>query len=121
MSLIVLSNVRKNFGAQQIFDGVSFRIERGDHVALVGSNGAGKSTILRIVAGLEEPDGGTVTLSRNLHVVYLPQDPNFEASDTLYEVMLDTYRETIEAQERLRTLEQEMARRQSDAALVEEY
>ncbi|HEY8684947.1 MAG TPA: ATP-binding cassette domain-containing protein, partial [Chloroflexota bacterium] len=121
MSLLTLSDVSKHFGAEKILEGVSLRIERDDHVGLVGSNGAGKSTLLRIMAGLEEPDSGTVGRARGLVVGYLAQEPEFVESDTLYEVMLAVFREAIEAQERNRELEDQMAQDDHGDALMEEY
>lgn len=120
MSLVTVSSVTKHFGAEEVLDNVSFRIERGDHAALVGPNGAGKSTILRIIAGLEEPDAGSVTRAQGLRMSYLEQEPEFHGSETLYDAMLAVFRETIEAQKRLRMLERAMAV-SHDAAIVEEY
>jgi ATP-binding cassette subfamily F protein 3 len=121
VSLITLSGVAKRFGAEMVLDDISLRIERGDHVGLVGSNGAGKSTLLRIIAGEEEPDAGTVSRARGLRVSYLPQEPEFVETDTLYEVMLDVFKPVIEAQERIRSLEAEMTGGGDGDALIEEY
>lgn len=119
MSLIALSNVSKRFGAEEVLRGVSFRVERGDHLALIGTNGAGKSTILRMIAGLEEPDGGTLSRERGLRTAYLPQDPDFGSAETPYEAMLDVFRHVIGAQERLRVLETELAREQTPTLMTE--
>jgi len=121
MSLLTLTGAGKHFGAERILESVSFKVERGDHIGLVGSNGAGKSTLLRIVAGIEEPDSGSVARARGLHVVYLPQEPQFDPAHTLYEAMLDTFRAALDAQERLRVLEHEMAGGRDDLELIEEY
>lgn len=121
MSLISLSHVSKHFGAEPVLADVSFRLERGEHAGLVGVNGAGKSTLLRLIAGLEEPDSGSVDRSRNLLVVYLPQEPEFDGAETLYAAMLAVFRQTIDAQERLRVLEREMAAGGHNPRLVEEY
>ncbi|MBV9279590.1 MAG: ABC-F family ATP-binding cassette domain-containing protein [Chloroflexi bacterium] len=121
MALVSLVDIRKHYGAREVLAGVSFQVERGDHAALVGSNGAGKSTILRIIAGMEEPDGGSVARARGVRVAYLPQDPEFTPTDTLYDVMLAPFREAIEAQEQLRVLERQMAGGNADGALVDEY
>jgi ATP-binding cassette subfamily F protein 3 len=120
MPLLTLSNVGKHFGAEEILEGVSFSLERGEHTALIGPNGAGKSTLLRIIIGAEEPDTGAVSRARGLKVVYLPQDPDFDSTHTLYEAMLETFSEVISAQERLRVLEGEMAREHTPEQ-VEEY
>src|SRR5690242_2066205 len=121
MSLLSLDHVDKFFGSEQILDDVSFRVDRGDHVALVGANGAGKSTILRIMAGLDEADRGSVTRARGLRISYLPQDPNFEATDTLYDVMLGAFRDAIDAQEKLHEIEERLAAGQDDPDLVTLY
>lgn len=120
MSLLTLTDLSKHFGAETILDEVSLRIERDDHIGLVGSNGAGKSTLLRIMAGLEEPDSGTVGPARGLLVAYLAQEPDFVETETLYQVMLGVFRAAIEAQERIRAIEEEMARGGGDT-LIEEY
>jgi ATP-binding cassette subfamily F protein 3 len=120
VSLVTLSSVSKHFGAEEVLDDVSFRIERGDHASLVGTNGAGKSTLLRIIAGLESADSGTVSRASGARIVYLEQEPDFRAAETVYDAMLDVFRETIAAQERLRVLEREMAA-SHDEATVEEY
>src|SRR5271155_1484718 len=59
---IVVRNLRKSFGSAGVVDGVSFAVDSGELVALLGPSGGGKSTVLRMIAGLEEPDGGEVEL-----------------------------------------------------------
>jgi ATP-binding cassette subfamily F protein 3 len=121
MPVIDLSHVTKYFGADIVLDDVSLRLEHGDHAALVGPNGAGKSTLLRVVAGLEEPDTGSVHTARGLTVGFLEQEPRFEATRTLFEVMLDVFRSAIDAQKRLRDLESAMAGSGSNDELLNEY
>lgn len=121
MPLLSLNTVSKNYGPDPVLRDVSLSLERGDHVALVGVNGAGKSTVLRILAGLEHPDAGSVSISRGLHVSYLPQEPEFNDEHTLYEAMLEAFSETISAQERLGVLDAEMAGGHASAAQIDEY
>lgn len=121
MPLVTASGVSRRFGAQTVLDGVSFALERNDRVALVGVNGTGKSTLLRILAGLEEPDAGSVSRSRNARIAYLPQDPDFDSDETLHDAMLGAFREAIAAQERLHALERHMAESGGDPASLEEY
>jgi ATP-binding cassette subfamily F protein 3 len=109
MSLLSVADVSKHFGAELVLDTVSFPLERAQHAALVGSNGAGKSTLLRIVAGLEESDSGAVSQTRGTRIAYLPQEPEFDPAQTVYEAMLEDFSEVIAAQERLRALEAGMA------------
>src|SRR5579859_3214365 len=121
MSLISVNNVTKHYGADQVLDSVSFRIERGDRVALVGANGSGKSTILRIIAGLDEPDAGAVSRTAGIQIAYLAQDPTFRDEHTLYDAMLEVFSDVIAAQERLRVLEGEMAGGRHDPTVMDEY
>ncbi|MGI8968413.1 MAG: ABC-F family ATP-binding cassette domain-containing protein [Chloroflexota bacterium] len=121
MSLITLAAVGKHFGAEEILDDVTFRLERGDHIALIGANGAGKSTLLRIIAGVEEPDSGAVSFAHSVRVAYLPQEPRFDEHQTLYEIILEVFAESIAAQERLRALEHEMGSGQANDDHIEEY
>lgn len=78
MNLLVTEQLKKTYGDRTVFEDVSFGINDGDKIGLVGINGTGKSTLLRIVAGLEEPDEGTVTMRSGLRIAYLPQSPYFD-------------------------------------------
>ena len=73
MPVLSATNLSKSFGAQDIFSGVSCSVPHGGRVALVGPNGTGKTTLLRILAGLEEPTAGQVHRMRGLTLGYLPQ------------------------------------------------
>jgi ATP-binding cassette subfamily F protein uup len=72
MNLLNMENVSKAYTDKVLFDKVSLGISAGDRVGLIGINGTGKSTLLRIAAGIEEPDSGQVTHARNLRIAYLP-------------------------------------------------
>ena len=87
--LLELKNLDKAFGAQKLFDDVSLRVEDGDRIALIGDNGTGKSTLLKIILGEELQDGGTVKQGGTVKTGYLPQQVKFEdPSRTLFETML---------------------------------
>jgi ATP-binding cassette subfamily F protein 3 len=75
MALISLSAVRKSFGSRAVLDGLDFAVEPRARVGVVGANGSGKTTMLKLLGGLEEPDGGTVARSRGAVVAFLPQHP----------------------------------------------
>lgn len=77
MNLMTVENISKAFGEKQVLDNISFGIETGDKIGIIGINGTGKSTLLSIISGVEEPDGGLITKMRGLRVGYLPQSPNF--------------------------------------------
>ena len=75
MALISLNAVRKSFGSRTVLDGLDVAVEPGARVGVVGANGSGKSTMLRLLAGLEEPDAGTCVRQRGVVVSLLPQHP----------------------------------------------
>ncbi|MDI6699273.1 MAG: ATP-binding cassette domain-containing protein [Candidatus Saccharicenans sp.] len=75
--MIAVEELSKSFARQILFESISFKINPGERVGLVGKNGHGKSTLFRIIAGLEEPDEGRVVIPRNYRVGYLEQEPNF--------------------------------------------
>ncbi|HXH71189.1 MAG TPA: ATP-binding cassette domain-containing protein, partial [Mariprofundaceae bacterium] len=100
MPIMTLNHVSKAFGPQVLLDDVSLSVGRGIRVGLIGRNGEGKSTLLKIMAGLVEPDSGEVTLRGNARVAYLPQDPHFEAGQTVFHVVAEGLGEVAEALER---------------------
>ena len=75
MALVSLNAVRKSFGSRTVLDGLDFAIEPRARVGVIGANGSGKSTMLRLIAGLEEPDAGTSVRRRGIVVSFLPQHP----------------------------------------------
>jgi ATP-binding cassette subfamily F protein 3 len=95
MSLITVANLAKSYGPNDIFSGVSFAIPKGARLAIVGPNGIGKTTLLRILYGEETPSEGTLSLAKNLRTGYLPQeaasDAAFESEASLWAVCLDSF------------------------------
>ena len=83
MSLLILDDVKKHFGAQEILRGASLRLDPGDKVGLVGRNGGGKTTILRLIEGLEQPDWGSVTLRKKGRLGHVSQRPDFPPGMTV--------------------------------------
>ena len=88
MNLVTIEHLTKSYTERLLFDDTSFSINEGDKIGLIGINGTGKSTLLKLVAGEEEPDQGTVVRSRNLNIRYLPQNPEFHAGDTIIESII---------------------------------
>jgi ATP-binding cassette subfamily F protein 3 len=109
MSLITANSLSKSFGAEDLFANVSFSVAKGARLALVGPNGIGKTTLLRILIGQEEPSSGTVTRSKSLRIGYLPQEADFELTGSLWDVCLEPFAELIHIQGELETLEVEMS------------
>ena len=88
MSLITIEHLTKSYTERLLFDDTAFSINEGEKVGLIGINGTGKSTLLKIAAGLEEPDDGSVVRRRNLYIRYLPQIPAFTAGDTVLDAIV---------------------------------
>ncbi|MDR7866929.1 MAG: ABC-F family ATP-binding cassette domain-containing protein [Sporomusaceae bacterium] len=83
MNVLSIENLAKNYGERVLFADVSLGVDEGDKIGLIGVNGAGKSTFLKVIAGLEPADGGTVTLGSGVRVGYLPQNPELDAASTV--------------------------------------
>ena len=83
--LLNMESVRKTYGDRALLDHVSFYMKSGDRVGIVGVNGCGKSTFLRLAAGVESPDEGTVSYDPNVRLGYLPQNPAFDPENTVME------------------------------------
>lgn len=83
MNILNVEHVSKIYGDKTIFDDVSFGIQRGDKIGVIGINGTGKTTFLRILAGLEEPDQGQVICQNGLRISFLPQHPEFPKGATV--------------------------------------
>ncbi|MEX2570179.1 MAG: ABC-F family ATP-binding cassette domain-containing protein [Gemmatimonadota bacterium] len=83
MNVLNVQNLRKSFGTRTVFEGVSFAIDEGEKVGLIGANGSGKTTLFRIVAGEEGRNDGTIALKRGASVGYLAQEPRFQPDATI--------------------------------------
>ena len=83
--LLTAENLRKNYGMKQLLDGVTLYLNQGERIGLIGVNGTGKSTLLKILAGAESPDEGRVALDPNVQVSYLPQTPALNDELTVLE------------------------------------
>lgn len=88
MNILTIEHLTKSYTERLLFDDTSFSISEGEKIGLIGINGTGKSTLLKIAAGLEEPDLGTVVRGRNLYIRFLPQNPVFEPQLTVLECVI---------------------------------
>lgn len=88
MNILSLEHLTKSFTGRMVFDDASFFLHENEKVGIIGINGTGKSTLLKIIAGAEEPDTGSVTCASNLVVRYLPQNPVFDPDKTALESVL---------------------------------
>lgn len=116
MAILTASNLAKSFGPDDVFSSVSLSIPHGARIAIVGPNGIGKTTLLRILVGLEEPTGGSVHRSRGLSIGYLPQEAVLTAEHSLWEESLTAFEDIRQMESELVSLETAM----SDIELAQE-
>ena len=88
MNLVTVEHLTKSYTERLLFDDTSFSINEGEKIGLIGVNGTGKSTLLKIVAGLEDADSGSVVRGRSLYIRYLSQIPEFAEGDTVLESVM---------------------------------
>lgn len=88
MNILNIEHVSKIFGEKKIFDDVSYGIHEGDKIGIIGINGTGKTTLLKIIAGLEETDEGEVIKQNGLRITYLPQNPEFPEGATVLDYVV---------------------------------
>ena len=110
MILISAQEVQKSFGTHEVLKEVTFSLQKGEKMGLVGVNGCGKTTLMRIISGEMEPDGGMVHKNRDLRIGYLRQVDDIALSDTVWEALLRVFEPVIAMEKRLRELEGEMER-----------
>jgi ATP-binding cassette, subfamily F, member 3 len=116
MSLITVSSLTKSFGAFDLFANLTFTINKGARLGLVGPNGVGKTTLLRILVGEDEATTGSVSRARGVRIGYLSQEADFQMEGTLWDACHSVFEELIQKQEELHRLESLM----SDPAQTEE-
>lgn len=88
MNILSMENINKSYGGRFLFDETSFYLQEGEKVGVIGINGTGKSTLLKMMAGLEEPDEGNITVANHVVCSYLPQHPVFAEDDTVLGAVL---------------------------------
>ena len=118
MSLITAANLSKSFGANDIFAGISLGIPRRARIAIIGPNGIGKTTLLRILAGEEEPSSGVVSQAHGITIGHLPQEAGLDSTNTLWEECLTPFEKLRDEEAELGRLEAAMSDAgQADRAL----
>ena len=101
MSILTVENLSHGFGDRAIFDHVSFRLLKGEHIGLIGANGEGKSTFMNIITGKLEPDEGKVEWGKNVRVGYLDQHTVLEAGMTIRDVLRGAFNWLFEMEARM--------------------
>jgi ATP-binding cassette subfamily F protein 3 len=118
MSLLTAHNLSKSFGPVDIFSDLTLSVSQHARIGLVGPNGVGKTTLLRILLGLEDPTSGSVQTARGATLGYLPQEAKLESQRSLWDECLTVFADLLAQQSQLAALEAQMADpRQAEAAL----
>ena len=115
--LFRLSDVRKSFGGYEILRGVSFQINPGEKIGLVGRNGSGKTTLFRIITGTEAPDTGEVHSINGLKLGLLEQHVDFSSGETVHTAALSAFKAVHDLEAEMRRLEKQMETDHSEAVL----
>ena len=97
MVYLQVENLTKSYGDRLLFDDISFGIEEGQRVALIAQNGMGKTTLMRILMGQEDPDSGTITYRKDLRIGFLPQEPNYDAEMSVSEACFASDNDVVRA------------------------
>jgi ATP-binding cassette subfamily F protein 3 len=121
MSLITANSLSKSFGDFDLFSGISFSVAKGARMALVGPNGVGKTTLLRILVGEDEASSGTIGCARGVRIGYLPQEADFEMDGTLWECCQAVFADIQRQQDELHRLEALMADPARAGDVMERY
>ena len=114
MIILALQDVRKSFGTHEVLKSVSFTLQEGERMGLVGVNGSGKSTMMKIIAGLETADSGSVNMQKGLRIGYLAQQGELTGEETVLETLESVFEPQRRMEAEMRALEQEMAVSGSD-------
>lgn len=113
--ILSCQNISKSFGTDEILNNINFHIEENEKAAVVGINGAGKSTLLKIIMNQEPPDTGAVVLAKDKTIGYLAQYQDISGHKTIYEEVLDSKKDIMEMEEKLRAMEADMNHFEGDA------
>ncbi len=116
--LFRLSSVERSYGGNEVLRGVSFQINKGERVGLVGRNGAGKTTIFRLLTGAESPDNGEVVTISGLKIGLLDQHVDFLPEETVHTAALSAFKEIHDTEAEMRRLEKRMETDHSDVVLA---
>ncbi len=110
MSVVNLNNIEKSYGITEVLKGFSLDINDGERVGLIGVNGSGKTTVFKVISGMESYTEGKLAVRKGLRIGYLKQMPAFNSENTLYQELEGVFSHLVEIKERLRVLEDKIAR-----------
>ena len=119
MIILTATEIKKSFGLNEVLRGASLTLQTGRCMGLVGANGCGKSTFLRILAGREHQDGGMIAVAKGVKLGYLAQQAEIEPGLTVWGVLEKVFEPVFEMEARMRRIEEEMAEKHEDPAALE--
>lgn len=117
MIMLSCNKVSKTFGVETILENVSFSVNEGDKIGIVGVNGTGKTTLFKVITGILPHDRGEIFTSKNCRLGYLEQNTNFYSEKTIYDEVVSVFSDLIGAEEELRSLEHQIASLSDKGAL----
>lgn len=109
MIMLSCNNVSKSFGVETILEDISFSVNEGDKIGIVGVNGTGKTTLFKVITGIFSYDSGEIFTAKNCRLGYLEQNTNFYSEKTIYDEVVSVFSDLIVAEEELRNLEHQIA------------
>ncbi|GAY75763.1 ABC transporter ATP-binding protein [Sporolactobacillus inulinus] len=121
MLLIEANDVFFSYGDKQIYQDMNFRLMEGEHIALVGHNGAGKSTFLKLLLGQLLPDSGSIKKRHNLNIGVIEQHLHFEKEKSIYEVLQDAFGDLFDAERKMNELAMKMQEQDADPEWINQY
>jgi len=109
MIILACNNINKSFGIDTILENISFTVNEGDKVGIIGVNGTGKTTLFKILYGEYGYDSGEIYTSKNIEIAYLQQNTNFQSSNNILEEVLEVFSHLMKMEEYIRDLELRIA------------
>jgi len=121
MRQIYIDNISKNYPGRDLISGLSWQINFGDKIALVGRNGTGKTTLFRLIKGEISPEKGEILRTRNLKIGYMPQEAEIRSGQTLWVELLDAFADLLKIKDDIRDIEEHIELNTEDQASLERY